>query len=113
MESSSDGTGRTRTSKIGNAPVIVDDVASDPLWAQYRDVAARFGLRSCWSTPIRSADGRVVGTFAVLSRQPGTPTSHHQRVVAEVTHLASIVFANKRRPTTPTRNHQEIRQVIA
>ena len=84
-----------------NAPVIVDDVVSDPLWVQYRDVAAQFGLRSCWSTPIRSADGRVVGTFAVLSRQPGTPTPHHQRVVAEVTHLASIAIAHKRNEDRP------------
>jgi len=95
-----------------NAPVIVDDVATDPLWAQYRDVAAQFGLRSCWSTPIRSADGRVVGTFAVLSRQPGTPTPHHQRVVAEVTHLASIAIAHKRNETALRRNQQELRQVI-
>jgi formate hydrogenlyase transcriptional activator len=95
-----------------NAPVIVDDVASDPLWVQYRDVAAQFGLRSCWSTPIRSADGGVVGTFAVLSRQPGTPTPHHQRVVAEVTHLASLAIAHKRNETALRRNQQELRQVI-
>ena len=95
-----------------NAPVIVDDVVSDPLWVQYRDVAAQFGLRSCWSTPIRSADGRVMGTFAVLSRQPGTPTPHDQRVVAEVTHLASLAIAHKRNEDTLRRNQQELRQVI-
>ncbi|HEV7839401.1 MAG TPA: sigma 54-interacting transcriptional regulator, partial [Gemmatimonadaceae bacterium] len=72
----------------------------------------QFGLRSCWSTPIRSADGRVIGTFAVLSRQPGTPTSHHQRVVAEVTHLASIAIAHKHNETALRRNQQELRQVI-
>ena len=44
-------------------------------------------------------DGRVVGTFAVLSRQPGPPTSPHQRVIAEVTHLASIAIAHKRNET--------------
>ncbi len=95
-----------------NAPVIVADVVSDPLWVQYRDVAAQFELRSCWSTPIRSADGRVVGTFAVLSRQPGTPTPYHQRVVAEVTHLASIAIAHKRNEAALRRNQEELRQVI-
>src|SRR5438552_10042302 len=80
--------------------------------SECRDVAPQFGLRSCWSTPIRSADGRVVGTFAVLSRQPGTPTSHHQRVVAEVTHLASIAIAHKRNEAALRRNQQELRQVI-
>src|SRR2546425_3383399 len=95
-----------------NAPVIVDDVVTDPLWVQYRDVAAQFGLRSCWSTPIRSSDGQVVGTFAVLSRQPGSPTPYHQRVVAEVTHLASLAIAHKRNETALRRNQQELRQVI-
>ena len=95
-----------------NAPVIVEDVVSDPLWAQYRDVAAQFGLRSCWSTPIPSADGRVVGTFAVLSRQPGTPTPHDQRIVAEVTHLASLAIAHTRNESALRRNQQELRQVI-
>ena len=77
-----------------------------------RDVAAQFGLRSCWSTPIPSADGRVVGTFAVLSRQPGTPTPHDQRIVAEVTHLASLAIAHTRNESALRRNQQELRQVI-
>jgi PAS domain S-box-containing protein len=51
-------------------------------------------------------------TFAVLSRHPGTPTPHHQRVVSEVTHLASIAIAHKRNETTLRRNQQELRQVI-
>src|SRR4030095_14156226 len=95
-----------------SAPVIVENVVSDPLWAQYREVATLYGLRSCWSTPIRSSDGQVVGTFAVLSRQPGTPTPYHQRVVAEVTHLASLAIAHTRNETALRRNQQELRQVI-
>jgi formate hydrogenlyase transcriptional activator len=95
-----------------NAPVVVDDLASHPLWAQYRDVAAQFGLRSCWSTPIRSPEGRVVGTFAVLSRQPGTPTPDRQHVIAEVTHLASLAIAHKLNETALRQSQQELRQVI-
>ena len=53
-----------------------------------------------------------MGTFAVLSRQPGTPTPHDQRVVAEVTHLASLAIAHKRNEDTLRRNQQELRQVI-
>src|SRR3981081_2170379 len=58
---------------VGRNPRVIGHYrVSDPLWAPYRDVAAQFGLRSCWSTPIRSADGQVAGTFAVLSSQPAT-----------------------------------------
>jgi GAF domain-containing protein len=46
-------------------PVIVVDIASDPLWRDFRDLALSHGLRSCWSTPIFSDDDDVLGTFAM------------------------------------------------
>ena len=88
--------GSCGTAVFRNEPVIVPDIATDPLWVQYRDVATSFGLRACWSAPIRAADGHAVGTFAILGRDPGTPTVHHQRVISEITHLASIAIAHSR-----------------
>src|SRR4051812_5739436 len=55
-------------------PVYVTDIATDPLWAAYRDLALPHGLRSCWSTPIRHADGGVMGTFAIYHRSLSGPT---------------------------------------
>src|SRR6185312_15387176 len=55
-------------------PVYVTDIATDPLWAAYRDLALPHGLRSCWSTPIRHANGDVMGTFAIYQRSVGGPT---------------------------------------
>jgi len=46
-------------------PTIVSKIESDPRWADYRDLARAHGLQACWSTPIVSADGRVLGTFAL------------------------------------------------
>ncbi len=96
--------GSCGTAAYRNEPVIVPDIATDPLWVPYRDVAASFGLRACWSTPIRSSDGHVLGTFAILSRQPGIPSLLHQRVIAEVTHLASIAIAHTRSKSALQRN---------
>ena len=55
-------------------PVYVTDIATDPLWANYREIALPHGLRSCWSTPIRHPDGRVMGTFAIYHRTVSGPT---------------------------------------
>jgi PAS domain S-box-containing protein len=71
-------------------PVIVSDIATDPLWADYRDLALAHGLRACWSTPILSSDGRVLGTFAIYYREPRSPAPDGQNVVEQFTHLASI-----------------------
>ena len=71
-------------------PVIVSDIDTDPLWADYRDLALAHGLRACWSTPILSSDRRVLGTFATYYRQPRSPTPQERNVIEQITHLASI-----------------------
>ena len=50
--------------------MIVADIATDPLWDDYRDLAAAAGLAACWSVPILDSDGAVLGTFAIYHRQP-------------------------------------------
>jgi GAF domain-containing protein len=54
-------------------PVYVTDIATDPLWLDYRQFALPHGLLSCWSTPILDCDGAVLGTFAIYSRTIGEP----------------------------------------
>jgi signal transduction histidine kinase/CheY-like chemotaxis protein len=49
--------------------VIVNDISTDPLWSEYRALALPHGLRACWSTPIMSSTGTVLGTFALYHRQ--------------------------------------------
>jgi len=73
-------------------PVIVSDIATDPLWADYRDLALPHRLRACWSTPILSSEGRVLGTFAVYYREPRSPTPQERGVIEQITHLASIAI---------------------
>lgn len=65
--------GSCGTAAYLRAPVIVTDIATDPLWEGIRDLAARAGLAACWSTPIMSADGRLLGTFAMYHRTPKAP----------------------------------------
>jgi PAS domain S-box-containing protein len=76
--------------------VIVSDIATDPLWADYREFALAYGLRACWSTPILSSEARVLGTFAIYYREPRTPTPKQHQIIEQVTHLASIALERKR-----------------
>src|SRR6266571_4712008 len=77
-------------------PVIVCDIAADPLGDHYRDLALAHGLQACWSTPIFSSEGKVLGSFAVLSREPRSPTPQHEKIIAQVTHLAAVAIERKR-----------------
>jgi PAS domain S-box-containing protein len=73
-------------------PVIVSDIATDPLWADYRELALPHGLRACWSTPILSSEGRVLGTSAIYYREPRSPTAQEQNLMEQITNLASIAI---------------------
>ncbi len=49
--------------------VIVLDIDSDPLWADYRELALKHSLHACWSTPIRS-QGKILGAFSIYYQEP-------------------------------------------
>lgn len=68
--------------------VVVTDVLTDPLWEDYRLLAARAGLRACWSTPIMSSRGKVLGSFAMYYREPEAPTGDEARLTEVATRLA-------------------------
>ena len=88
--------GSCGTAAYRNESVVVEDIERDPLWADYRVLAAPHGLRACWSTPIRDVGGRVLGTFALYTRKPGRPAARHLRAIEQATHTAAIAIVKAR-----------------
>ncbi len=76
--------------------VIVSDIRSDPLWAAFRELAAAHDLRACWSTPIKSRTGKVLGTFAMYYREPRAPSAADLELIERTEHLAGIVLERDR-----------------
>ena len=75
--------------------VIVEDIASDPLWAGYRELALQHGLRSCWPTPIHDSQGKVLGVLAVYHRQPRHPAPVELELIERVVHVTRIAIERK------------------
>lgn len=69
--------GSCGTAAYWNVPVIVEDIAQDPLWVDLREAAALAGVAACWSYPISSTDGDVLGAVALYSDSPAAPERHH------------------------------------
>jgi len=88
--------GSCGTAAHRNARVVVADIETDPLWADYKGLALGAGLRACWSTPIRSGDGQVMGTFAVYYRAARAPDEDDLRLIDSVAHLAAIAIEQDR-----------------
>ncbi len=75
--------------------VIVSDIATDPLWTDFCELALAHSLRACWSTPIFSSEGKVIGTFAMYYREPRSPSPREQDTIRHITHLAGIAIQRK------------------
>ncbi|MFE5515730.1 SpoIIE family protein phosphatase [Streptomyces sp. NPDC056529] len=68
-----EGVGSCGTAAHRRRPVTVTDIATDPFWDDFRDLADKAGVAACWSTPILARDGSLLGTFAMYHRTPRTP----------------------------------------
>lgn len=77
-------------------PVVVKDVMTDPLWADYRGLAEICGLRACWSTPILSPQGDVLGSFAMYRQETRGPHPEELRLTQIATHIAGIAIERQR-----------------
>ena len=88
--------GSCGTAMYRGKPVIVTDINTDPLWEDYRELAAGTGLRACWSTPIMSGRGKVLGSFAMYYHQPRIPTGDEARLTVVATHIAGIAIEHQR-----------------
>ena len=64
--------------------VVVEDIETDPLWADYKHLALPLGLRACWSIPFENDEGRVLGTFGVYYRTPRRPSAEEETVLRDI-----------------------------
>ena len=94
--------GSCGTAMYRGEPVVVTDILVDELWEDYRDLAAPTGLRACWSTPILSGRGKVLGSFAMYYREPRSPTGAEANLTEVATRIAGLAI-----------EHQAAREILA
>jgi PAS domain S-box-containing protein len=91
-------------------PVIVSDFATDPMEFEYRALALAHGLRACWSTPILSSNGSLLGTFAIYSGKPRSPTAQFRRTIEQITHLLATAIERKRTEEALRESEEQLRR---
>ena len=85
--------GSCGTAAFLGRPVYVSDIANDPLWENYKDLALVHGLKACWSTPIRNSEGTLLGTFAIYHKRPRSPTKEEVDSIRTITeHVARAIM---------------------
>ena len=102
--------GSCGTAAFTGAEVSVSDIATDPLWADYKDLALVYGLGACFSSPITNAEHKTLGTFALYYDEPTEPPSEHVEVVRLFTHLAGIALERSVSEERGTELENQLRQ---
>ena len=88
--------GSCGTAAFFGKQVIVKDIATDPLWENYKSYALVEGLRSCWSTPIFGAGNEMLGTFAIYYKEPRKPTPHDLQIIDEIVGLTADAIEKRK-----------------
>ncbi|RYG88556.1 MAG: PAS domain S-box protein [Alphaproteobacteria bacterium] len=104
--------GSCGTAAFRKTPVFVADIANDPLWTHFRDLALEHGLCACWSLPIVSAQGDVLGTFAMYYRQTREPLASDMKIVDFVVRTAGIVITRARTENNLRASEVRYRQIV-
>ncbi|GJI89766.1 hypothetical protein RugamoR1_29290 [Rugamonas sp. R1(2021)] len=92
--------------------VVVSDIMNDPLWAPYKELAAQYGLRACWSTPILLDKSTVLGSFAMYYRETRSPTDEDRSLIKAATHMAGIAIASTRREAELRRHREHLEELV-
>jgi len=107
--------GSCGTAMFLGTPVIVTDILTDPLWENYRDIAHRFGLRACWSTPIFSPQRKVLGSFAMYYSDARAPSEEELGLIKMAADIARIAIEQQRAYQalrhSEARNHAILRAI--
>jgi signal transduction histidine kinase/PAS domain-containing protein len=107
-----EGFGSCGTAAHRRELVVVEDIFSDPLWQNYRDIGRRHGLAACWSTPILNRSKEVVGTFALYYGEPRRPQPRELQLIREFSALAGFTIELHRTEQTLSRTENTLRELV-
>jgi two-component system CheB/CheR fusion protein len=90
-----DNIGSCGTAAFKKEKVVVTDIANDPRWADYKDIALREGLKACWSFPIINTQHNLIGTFAIYYQQVKFPSKEEENTIERAKNLLLIILENR------------------
>jgi diguanylate cyclase (GGDEF)-like protein/PAS domain S-box-containing protein len=107
------GVGSCGTAAFTNERVIVEDIQNHPYWIPYKELASKAGLGACWSEPIRSTQGKVLGTFAIYHHEVNQPTDADITLIEQAASLASIAIEKTQANLALKASDEQMKLVLA
>lgn len=108
-----EGIGSCGSAAFSKQLVCVDNIGTHPYWTAFKDLAFRAGVQSCWSQPILSGTGDMVGTFAIYHREPRTPQKADLDRIAYGARFANLAIENRRIRAELLEHKNHLEQLVA
>lgn len=105
--------GSCGTASYTGERVIVEDIATDPRWDGLRDLAVKYRLGACWSEPVLSPEGEVLGTFAMYYHARRAPSAAELQTIEVAAHLVGIAIQHKQAEDALRQSYETLEQRVA
>src|SRR5271155_2757367 len=93
-------------------PVYVTDILTDPIWELYRSRMLPYGIRSVWSRPLFTSDGKALGTFSINYREPRRPSANELQLIENASHIAGIAIERHMNEQALQRERDRLRLLL-
>jgi len=93
-------------------PVYVTDILTDPVWDDYRDRVLPYGIRSVWSRPLFTSEGKPLGTFSLNYREPRSPSSNDLQLIEDASHITGIAIERHIKEEALRRERDRLRLLL-
>jgi formate hydrogenlyase transcriptional activator len=104
--------GSCGTAVYRREPVYVTDILTDPVWENYRDRMLPYGIRSVWSRPLFTSEGKVLGTFSINYRESRSPSVNDLKLIENASHIAGIAIERHMNEQALQRERDRLRLLL-
>jgi formate hydrogenlyase transcriptional activator len=92
--------------------VYVTDILTDPIWDNYRDRVLPYGIRSVWSRPLFTSEGKALGTFSINYREPRRPGANELQLIENASHITGIAIERHMNEQALQRERDRLRLLL-
>jgi formate hydrogenlyase transcriptional activator len=93
-------------------PVYAANILTDPLWDDYRERLLPYGIRSVWSRPLFTSEGKTLGTFSINYREPRSPSANDLRLIEDASHITGIAIERHMNEQALRRERDRLRLLL-
>lgn len=93
-------------------PVYVTDILTDPIWEHYRNRVLPYGIRSVWSRPLFTSEGKALGTFSINYREPRRPSANELQLIENASHITGIAIERHMNEQALQRERDRLRLLL-